>query len=85
MPKPVSSALKPMDVLRGSLNSSVLVDVRGNGGYSGILEGYDVYMNLVIRDAAETIGGQDHGMYPRILVRGDNVIYVSPVNSVRGE
>ncbi|MCL4420744.1 MAG: small nuclear ribonucleoprotein [Candidatus Thermoplasmatota archaeon] len=85
MPKPVSSALKPMDVLRGSLNSSVLVDVRGNRGYSGILEGYDVYMNLVIRDAAETIGGQDHGMYPRILVRGDNVIYVSPVNSVRGE
>ena len=50
----------------------------GNRGYSGILEGYDVYMNLVIKNAGETIGGETKGVYDRILVRGDNVIFVSP-------
>ncbi|MEM0159146.1 MAG: LSM domain-containing protein, partial [Thermoplasmataceae archaeon] len=46
-----------MDVLRGSIEKSVLVDVKGNRTYSGVLEGYDVYMNLVIKNAGETIAG----------------------------
>jgi Small nuclear ribonucleoprotein, LSM family len=78
MPKPQTSAVKPMDVLRNSIDRNVLVDVKGNRGYSGILEGYDVYMNLVIKNAGETIGGETKGVYDRILVRGDNVIFVSP-------
>jgi small nuclear ribonucleoprotein len=78
MPKPQPSALKPMDVLRGSIEKNVMVDVKGNRGYSGILEGYDVYMNLVIRNAGETIRGETKGVFERILVRGDNVIFVSP-------
>ena len=78
MPKPTVSAVKPMDVLRSSIEKNVLVDVKGNRGYSGILEGYDIYMNLVIRNAGEMIGGENKGVYERILVRGDNVIFVSP-------
>ncbi|MEM3675660.1 MAG: LSM domain-containing protein [Thermoplasmataceae archaeon] len=78
MPKPQSGSVKPMDVLRGSIEKSVLVDVKGNRTYSGVLEGYDVYMNLVIKNAGETIAGQTSGVFERILVRGDNVIFVSP-------
>lgn len=78
MPKPNSSVLRPMDVLKNSIDKNVLVDVKGNRGYSGILEGYDIYMNLVIRNAGETIGGESRGVYEKLLVRGDNVIFVSP-------
>ncbi|MFG1449217.1 MAG: LSM domain-containing protein [Thermoplasmataceae archaeon] len=78
MPKPQTNAPKPMDVLRGAIDRNVLVDVKGNRGYSGILEGYDIYMNLVLRNAGETINGNVSGVYDRILVRGDNVIFVSP-------
>ncbi|MDS0256725.1 small nuclear ribonucleoprotein [Thermoplasmatales archaeon AK] len=78
MPRPQSGSVKPMDVLRSSIDKSVLVDVKGNRTYSGVLEGYDVYMNLVIKNAGETIGGQTNGVFDRILVRGDNVIFVSP-------
>lgn len=78
MPRTNTSVLRPMDVLKSSIEKNVLVDVKGNRGYSGILEGYDIYMNLVIRNAGETIGGESKGVYEKLLVRGDNVIFVSP-------
>ncbi|WP_393971000.1 small nuclear ribonucleoprotein [Oxyplasma meridianum] len=78
MPKQQSNIARPMDVLRGSVDHNVLVDVKGNRAYSGILEGYDIYMNLVIKNAGETIHGENKGNYDRILVRGDNVIFISP-------
>lgn len=78
MPRTNTSVLRPMDVLKSSIDKNVLVDVKGNRGYSGILEGYDIYMNLVIKNAGETIGGESRGVYEKLLVRGDNVIFVSP-------
>ncbi|MCL4345360.1 MAG: small nuclear ribonucleoprotein [Candidatus Thermoplasmatota archaeon] len=78
MPKNPDTGNKPLDVLRNSAEKNVLVDVKGNRGYSGILEGNDVYMNLVLRNASEIINGEAKSFHNRILVRGDNVIYVSP-------
>lgn len=78
MPKTTTSATRPMDVLKNSIDKNVLVDVKGNRAYSGILEGYDIYMNLVIKNAGEVIGGENKGFYERVLVRGDNVIFISP-------
>ncbi len=78
MPGNPSSAARPLDTLRRSIEKNVLVDVKGRRGYSGILEGYDVYMNLVLKNANEIIDGESKGVYDRILVRGDNVIFVSP-------
>ncbi len=78
MTKPAQQIQKPMDVLRRSIDSNILVDVRGNREYSGILDGYDIYMNLVIKNATETINGENKGTHATMLVRGDNVIFVSP-------
>ncbi len=78
MPKTGTSPIRPMDLLRQSLEKNVMVEVRGKRVYSGILEGYDVYMNLVIRNAGETINEESRGIHTRVLVRGDNIIYVSP-------
>ncbi|MCL4327636.1 MAG: small nuclear ribonucleoprotein [Candidatus Thermoplasmatota archaeon] len=78
MPKPGVSVVKPMDVLRQSIDKGVMVEVKGKRLYSGVLEGYDVYMNLVIKNAGEVINDQNVGVHQRVLVRGDNVIYISP-------
>ncbi len=77
MPKTVTN-VKPMDILKSSITKNVLIDVKGNREYSGILEGYDVYMNIVLQNASEIINKENKGVYDRILVRGDNVIFVSP-------
>ncbi|HHF59249.1 MAG TPA: small nuclear ribonucleoprotein [Thermoplasmatales archaeon] len=70
---------KPLEVLHRSLNTRVIVELRGNRGYRGILDGYDVpHMNLVLRDAEEIINGETVAKREKVIVRGDNIIYISP-------
>ena len=69
---------KPLKILHGSLNNRVMVELRGGRGYHGQLDGYDVpHMNLVLKNADEIIG-EETTKHKMIVLRGDNIIYVSP-------
>lgn len=70
---------KPLKILHGSLNERVIVELRSGRSYNGVLEGYDVpHMNLVLKNADEIKGGESVKKHELIIVRGDNIIYVSP-------
>jgi small nuclear ribonucleoprotein len=70
---------KPLKILHGSLNNRVIVELRGGRGYNGTLDGYDVpHMNLVLKNAEEMANGESVAKHNTIIVRGDNIIYVSP-------
>jgi len=70
---------KPLKILHGSLNNRVMVELRSGRGYHGTLDGYDVpHMNLVLKNAEEIINGEPAAKHNTIIVRGDNIIYVSP-------
>lgn len=70
--------LKPLAVLNKSINSRVIVELKGDKEYRGVLDGYDPHMNLVLKSAEELIGGELKRKLDSVLVRGDNVIYISP-------
>ncbi len=70
--------LKPIHALNGSLNSRVIVELRNNMQYRGVLDGYDPHMNLVLKNAEEIVGGEQKRKLNTAIIRGDNVIYVSP-------
>ena len=70
---------KPLKILHASLNNRVMVELRGGRGYHGKLDGYDVpHMNLVLKNADEMSGGEAVAKHDTIILRGDNIIYVSP-------
>ena len=70
---------KPLKVLHSSLNNRVIVELRNRRAYHGILDGYDVpHMNLVLKNADEIVDGESIGKHDMVIVRGDNIIYVSP-------
>jgi len=70
---------KPLKVLHASLNNRVMVELRSGRGYHGTLDGYDVpHMNLVIKNADEIVNGESLTKHNTIILRGDNIIYVSP-------
>ena len=70
---------KPLKILHASLNNRVMVELRGGRGYHGTLDGYDVpHMNLVLKNAEEIINGEPAAKHNTIILRGDNIIYVSP-------
>jgi small nuclear ribonucleoprotein (snRNP)-like protein len=70
---------KPLKILHESLNNRVIVELRSGRAYHGILDGYDVpHMNLVLKSADEMKNGESVEKHSTIIVRGDNIIYVSP-------
>ena len=70
---------KPLDVLNKSLKSPVIVRIRGGREFRGTLEGYDLHMNLVLSDAEElNSDAAIKDFSGEILMRGDNVVYISP-------
>ena len=70
---------KPLKLLHASLNSRVMVELRNGVEYNGVLDGYDVpHMNLVLKNADETVNTEHKAKHARVIVRGDNIIYISP-------
>lgn len=69
---------KPLSVLSKNLNKPVMVELKGNRGYRGTLDGFDPHMNLVLKNAEELEAGEVKRKLEMAIVRGDNVIYISP-------
>ncbi len=72
------NALKPLAILAQALESQVMVELKGNRGYRGVLDGYDPHMNLVLKNAEELVNNEVVRKLEIAIVRGDNVIYISP-------
>jgi len=70
--------MKPLSVLQASANKNVIVELKGRREYRGVLDGYDMYMNLVLKNAEEIFDGNTVRKLSTVIVRGDNVIYISP-------
>jgi small nuclear ribonucleoprotein len=69
---------KPLNVLNQAINKQVMVELKGNREYHGVLDGYDPHMNLVLKNVEELIGGKVIRKLSITIVRGDNVIFISP-------
>ena len=69
-------AEKPFDLLNNSLDKEVLVVIKGDVKYRGVLKGYDIHMNLVLDNAIE-VKESVESKIGKILIRGDNILYLS--------
>ena len=70
--------VKPLNMLNRSLNGRVIVELRGSREFRGVLDGYDPHMNLVLKKAEEFVSQEKVRDMDMVIVRGDNVIYISP-------
>ncbi|MBD3229156.1 MAG: small nuclear ribonucleoprotein [Candidatus Lokiarchaeota archaeon] len=73
---------RPLELLTKSLETRVLIKLKGRRELRGKLRGFDQHMNLVL-DEAEEINSNKEGeqiinQLGTIIVRGDNVIIISP-------
>ncbi len=71
-------AMKPLDVVHRSLESQVIVGLKDGKEYRGILKGYDIHLNLVLQNAEELKDGSPVRKLGLIVIRGDNIVYISP-------
>jgi len=70
-------------VLAESLGNLVLVKLKGNKEVRGVLRSYDQHMNLVLSDSEEIQSDGSGKKLGTIVIRGDNVILISPLEQQR--
>ncbi|MFQ5910305.1 MAG: LSM domain-containing protein [Thermoplasmata archaeon] len=69
---------KPLSVLNANMNHQVIVELKAGRECRGKLDGFDPHMNIVLKNAEERISDEVVRKYDITILRGDNVIYISP-------
>ena len=69
---------RPLDILNDSLNSSVIIRLKGGREYRAELKGYDMHMNLTLSNVEEILENVEGMKFKEMVIRGDTVVFVSP-------
>jgi small nuclear ribonucleoprotein len=69
---------RPFDLLNDTIGKEVLVVLKGNAQVRGTLKAFDVHMNIVLENAEKLENGEVKTKFGKLMVRGDNVIMISP-------
>lgn len=65
-------------ILEDSIGKIVLVRLRSGKSIRGRLKGFDQHLNLVLDETQDTTSAENVKQLGLIIVRGDNVILISP-------
>ena len=66
------------EILEQNLGKIVLVRLKGGKSLRGRLKGFDQHLNLVLEETEDTTNAESMKKLGLIIVRGDNVILISP-------
>ncbi len=67
---------KPLVTVMKYLDKVVRVKLKNEIVYEGKMVECDNYMNIVIEKAVEYEGNGRKATYPKILIRGNNIMYI---------
>ncbi len=77
-----TSAKRPLTILQKSTKKKVTVRLKNEVEYKGKMENVDSYMNLIMTDAEEVLNGKTVANYGRVIVRGNNVLFIKLENEL---
>jgi len=68
---------KPLNVLTKRLSTYVAITLKSGVEYRGTMARCDGYMNIILNGASEYVNDQLTANYGSILVRGNNILYIT--------
>ncbi|MBI4019062.1 MAG: small nuclear ribonucleoprotein [Candidatus Aenigmarchaeota archaeon] len=71
---------RPIDVLNNAKGKRVLIKLKNGTEISGQLQAMDLHLNMWLESADQTFNDKTTKL-GTVLVRGDNILYVSPEKS----
>jgi small nuclear ribonucleoprotein len=77
-----STAKRPLTMLQKSTKKKVIVRLKNEVEYKGKMDNVDSYMNLIMTDAEEHYDGKMIANYGRVIVRGNNVLFIKIENEL---
>ena len=77
-----STAKRPLTTLQKYTKKSVIVRLKNDVEYKGKIDSVDSYMNLIMTDAEELKDGKPVEKYGRVILRGNNVLFIKLENEL---
>ena len=68
---------KPLNVLTKRLNTSIMITLKNGVEDRGTMGQCDGFMNILLDGASEHINDKVTANYGNILVRGNNILYIT--------
>ncbi len=75
-----TSSKRPLTTLQKNTKKSVIVRLKNDVQYKGMMENVDSYMNLIMTNAEEIKDDKVIANYGRVIVRGNNVLFIKLEN-----
>ena len=77
-----TAAKRPLTTLQKSTKKNVIVRLKNDIEYKGKMVNVDSYMNLIMTDAEELKDGKTVEKFGRVILRGNNVLFIKLVNEL---
>ena len=77
-----TTAKRPLTTLQKYTKKSVIVRLKSDVEYKGEIDSVDSYMNLIMTDAEELKDGRPVEKYGRVILRGNNVLFIKLENEL---
>ena len=77
-----ASAKRPLTTLQKNTRKQVVVRLKNEVEYKGKMDNVDSYMNLIMTDAEELKEDKVIANYGRVIVRGNNVLFIKLENEL---
>jgi len=69
---------RPFDALNKAKDKRVIVELKSQKQYVGILKSFDTHINIVLEEAEERVDGELKRKLGIVFIRGDTITIISP-------
>ncbi|MBW2966572.1 small nuclear ribonucleoprotein [Candidatus Woesearchaeota archaeon] len=73
----MAEAARPLDALNKARDKRVIVELKNNKQYIGVLKAFDIHINVVLEDVEERIDGEVKRKLGGVFIRGDTITIIS--------
>ena len=77
-----TTAKRPLTTLQKNTKKNVIVRLKNDIEYKGKIDNVDSYMNLIMTDAEELKDGKAVEKFGRVILRGNNVLFIKLENEL---
>lgn len=68
--------------LKKYMDKKLFIKLNGDRNLIGILRGYDVFLNLVLEEVLEELGGGQKNPIGTVVIRGNSVVMIEALERI---
>ena len=72
---------RPLDLLNASKGKEVIVQLKNDKQFVGVLKAFDIHINVVLENTKEMKNGEMEKNLGLTFLRGDTIIFISPASN----